>query len=378
MSDELSPLSRFVLRGLKTCWLPDRGWWSHAYRTDRGENISKPESDVFYSLNVVLGLSQLQQTPTDLPWNRDEVFERCCLALHDHPVPVYAYGMALWAAVEADLPVPGSTLDGLRRLLDDRDGWTRWKAQDVGLVLSGLSHLVRREREPWTKYAEALFAFATERFANTGTGLFLNNVHRVRGRYATFATGVYLTLGHFHYGEAFGNHHAIARALQAVNVLASHQGPYGEWPWYYDALTGSVLDPYAVYSVHQDGMAPAYLHLAARHGRADANMQITRGFRWILGENQLGATMLDPRGLILRSQYRAERGERVRRAIRAVVRAHLRRSGHYVDAARVAVLPECRSYHLGWVLWSFAGRPEFEELTHHRLIKQALADHDGS
>jgi hypothetical protein len=50
-----------MLRGLKSCWMPEIGRWSHIFYLDGrvNPNRSVPSSDVFYSLNVMLGLSKI-------------------------------------------------------------------------------------------------------------------------------------------------------------------------------------------------------------------------------------------------------------------------------------------------------------------------------
>ena len=56
-----SPLVSYALRGLDRCWLPEHGRWSHIYHLDGRDppNESVPHSDVFYTLNVLLGLSRV-------------------------------------------------------------------------------------------------------------------------------------------------------------------------------------------------------------------------------------------------------------------------------------------------------------------------------
>ncbi|MDB5610855.1 MAG: hypothetical protein JWP25_7755 [Bradyrhizobium sp.] len=68
---------------------------------------------------------------------------------------------------------------------------------------------------------------------------------------------------------------------------------------------GRVLDFYEVYSVHQYGMAPALLECAECHDVQEARAALTKGFHWVLGENQLGKSMLIPKlQLSIRSQVR--------------------------------------------------------------------------
>ena len=61
MNPALSPLTEFTLRGLKQCFMPAAGLWSHKYHFDwsgdRNESIR--HSDLFYSLNVLLGMARV-------------------------------------------------------------------------------------------------------------------------------------------------------------------------------------------------------------------------------------------------------------------------------------------------------------------------------
>ena len=96
-SVSFSPLVSYALRGLANCWLPSLQRWSHCYHLDgRAQpNQSIPESDVFYSLNVLLGMSRLSRT--GLSYDLRSTFEACAALLPTLPVKKYAYGMALWA-----------------------------------------------------------------------------------------------------------------------------------------------------------------------------------------------------------------------------------------------------------------------------------------
>jgi hypothetical protein len=55
----------YALRGLRQCWLPENGRWSHIYHLGgrASPNESLPHSDVFYTLNVLLGMSRVQEIP---------------------------------------------------------------------------------------------------------------------------------------------------------------------------------------------------------------------------------------------------------------------------------------------------------------------------
>jgi len=76
-----SPLVNYALQGLQKCWLPEHGRWSHIYHLDGRDqpNESVPRSDVFYTLNVLLGLSRLSHVSNGI--NVSATFERNVLQL---------------------------------------------------------------------------------------------------------------------------------------------------------------------------------------------------------------------------------------------------------------------------------------------------------
>lgn len=264
-----SPLVDYALKGLHRCWLPEHGRWSHVYHLDGREhaNESLAHSDVFYTLNVLVGLSRVQQVPTDI--DISATFERNVLHLLNLPVAKYAFGMALWAAAELKQVIPDDVARHLEAFLSDKRNWWSLRAQDLGMILLGIVAQARVERKEWHQYAQPLFEFMVERY-HGASGLFFDTAFGFRRRFASFASQTYLTLACYWYGEFANNLRAIQIANASTRKLIELQGPSGEWPWFFDAHNGSVVDFYEIYSVHQYGMAPAFFGVCptARCGRS--------------------------------------------------------------------------------------------------------------
>jgi hypothetical protein len=157
----------------------------------------------------------------------------------------------------------------------------------------------------------------------------------------------------------------------AARKLIERQGFQGEWPWFFHVPSATVVDFYEIYSVHQYGMAPAFLERAEQHGVAEARGALIKGFRWVLGENALRRTMLIPElHLSIRSQVR--RGELNTKALRigrAISNGLLHHASRVSDSKDVQLRLECRSYELGWILWSFGQRADLPELTQHQVFR---------
>ncbi|MDI4641732.1 hypothetical protein K9U39_12410 [Rhodoblastus acidophilus] len=369
-----SPLVNFALRGLEHCWLPEHGRWSHIYHLDgrASPNESLPHSDVFYTLNVLLGMSRVAEIPEGLDLR--EIFDRNARELTRLPVRKYAFGMALWASAELGFAIPDDVARAVRAILEDSDAWRDFHAQDLGMLLTGVVAQTRAGRDEWRPYAQPLFRFLQDRY-HGGAGLFFDTPYGLRRRFASFATQIYLAIACYQYGDLTGDVPAIAMASACAGKLIALQGPQGEWPWFFDAASGRVLDFYEVYSVHQYGMAPALLEWGERYGVPGAREALIRGFQWVFGRNQLGRSMLlRESGLSIRSQIRKdELQNKTPRMLRAVGNMLLGRSSGLIDSAGVGLRLECRSYELGWILWSFGRRNDLPQLTDHGLFQSAQA-----
>jgi hypothetical protein len=364
-----SPLVDYALRGLDRCWLPESGRWSYIYHLGprKQPNESLPPSDVFYTLNVLLGMARVQQVPRHLVLS--EIFRRNVGQLQKLPVSKYAFGVALWVSAELDLQIPESVLSHINRNVLQEEAWSSFRAQDLGMILTGVAAQAKHDRFKWAPIATKLFQFLIERY-HAVSGLFFDAAFGPRRRFASFATQTYLTLACYAYGELMSDDRAIDIANACTRKLIERQGPQGEWPWFFDAATGQVLDFYEIYSVHQYGMAPAFLERAEQHGVLEAKDAIVRGFNWVLGNNQLGKPMLVPElSLSIRSQVRkGEMRTKNLRVLRALRNTMFGFKAGLVAPSELELRLECRSYELGWILWSFGRRSDLQELTHHEMF----------
>jgi hypothetical protein len=374
------PIADYALAGLGRCWMPELGRWSHIYHLDRRRepNESIPPSDVFYTLNVLLGMSRLRTLPDNV--RPADIFRDNVGLLLKLPVAKYALGMALWTAAELRVPLPPAVQQHIDRVLADEGGWRKFRAQDLGMLLTGVVAQAKFGKPHLIQLADRLYRALAEWYGSQSP-LFCDGPVGYRRRFGTFATQTYLTLACYHYGEFAGKLAPIKLANACTRRLIELQGEQGEWPWLLDARRGCVLDFYEVYSVHQYGMAPAFLELAERHGIVAARDALVKGFTWTFGSNQLGTSMWVPDlNLSIRSQVRAgELHTKKWRILRSAKNVYLRRAGTRMTPPRLTLRRECRSYELGWILWSFGQRFDLPELTHHPMfVPPAASQTSGS
>lgn len=332
-----------------------------------------PLRTFFYSLNVILGFAVAGEETWKGTYDLPLLLQENARRIFDVGAPTYAIGMALWASAALGVRLEDETAQKIRDFICRRAGWDDFRAQDLGMILTGIAAQKSAGNAEYDSAARALFSFLKDRYL-ARSGLFYDSPSGFRRHFASFATQVYLTTACYHYGQAYENDRALHIADTATQKLISLQGPNGEWPWFYCALKGHVVDNYEVYSVHQDGMAALFLSFAEARGVPGARDALIKGFNWIFGANQLGKSMLLPElGMFYRSIIRnGELKNKGWRIARAVLRAALGQNDPYISPDKLGLRRECRSYELGWVLYSFGNRTDLPEITHHRDFVTAL------
>lgn len=371
----MSHLVEFAKKGLRNCYLEDQCCWSYIYHLDgrANPNESRPEYDVHYSLNVIMGLASLGKEAWKYEYDLPALLHKNARRLIKEPALTYAYGGALWASAILGTPLEKDIAEGLAALIKDRKRWRTFSAQDAGMILTGMSEQHRVGCPDYDDTAADLFSFLKDNYL-APSQLFYDSPQGFRRNFSSFATQTYLTSACYHFGYAFGSQDALKIADAATRKIISLQGPRGEWPWFYYTPKACVVDNYEVYSVHQAGMAALFLEFAEKRGTEGAHEALLKGFHWIFGSNQLGTNMVKPElGMTCRSIIRkGELSDRKKRMLRSVVNALLGRTSAYADPKQLTLRRECRSYELGWLIYGFGHREDLPDILYHPEFAAAV------
>jgi hypothetical protein len=197
----------------------------------------------------------------------------------------------------------------------------------------------------------------------------------LEGRFASFASQVYPLHGLAALHRLTGKP-LPSEALAVARRLVDCQGPQGQWWWLYSTQASRIVEGYPVYSVHQDGMAFLGLVEIERLGGGSFMAALELGLDWLGGANELGTSLVDGdppliNRCIQRSGSDADgsyglssanyRGAVARSLVPAIGRDRVAAGPEGFE-----VLRECRSYHLGWLLYA------------HALIERAAAAGDAT
>jgi hypothetical protein len=316
-----------------------------------------------YTLCVLIGLLRAEEHGIEHPFHTGALRSRVLSELDSDELTPGDFGLALWAESRGDGSAAEQLVEALAQSLGRRGSLDSLIGTEVAWILLGLSESEARGEigagERWL--AEARSQLLEKRRADSG--LFLHVARGPRRRFPNFATQIYAVQALSQLARLRDDAEAREAARAAGDRLLAVQLPDGGWPWILDAQRGTIVEPYEIYSVHQDAMAPMGLHnLTEATGDDRYRAAAVYGLDWIWGRNELGVQMLDlDAGMLYRSIRRRDRLDRAylygRTATSYLKQPKLK------DATRtLEVNRSDRPYHLGWILEAWAGKEDLAEL----------------
>ena len=343
VAERVRELASFALERLPSMRLADGAFCHEVQAPDlapRGRSLR-------YTLMCLLGLQRAQAAGLDVPVAPGGLLRLVVDEIGSPEMTVGDLGLLLWADSRAE----AQWRDKIAFTIHGRvgSGFPDLEGLELAWVVIGAAEA----------RADLLLDDALARLLariDPASGLFRHRDAGWRARFPNFATQIYGVLA-LAVTARSGREHALAPARRAADRLLDLQSPDGGWPWLFDTRSGRVVEPYEVYSVHQDAMAPMALQeLTEVSGEARYRDAALGGVEWIFGQNELGREMLDREAGILYRSIRRRRGFD-RALLYANTAGALAGRAPFADKRwAIEVNPTDRPYHLGWVLEAWAGR----------------------
>lgn len=311
-------------------------------------------SSVRYTAITLIGLAAAQRSGLEVPPGLET--ERLAARLSGElATGLGDLGLILWA-LTTSLPDQAGTFCKtlLARLNNPVDALYDLDTMQLAWLLTGLCRahqagLASAELENAIDHVEQVLGSAQ----NQATGLFYRfpaGRRSVIRWAANFAMEIYPIYALSLYAEVLGNPVGVKLAQACADTLCELQLSDGGWPWMYDVRTGRLIDPYPVYSVHQDGMAPMALIKLSRVAGKDYSAAIDRGVAWLESDNPMGVSMVDSQRMTIWRAQEIPRlfGLQPRLLLNAGAALFLGRG--LLRMGPLRLVAECRPYHLGWLL----------------------------
>jgi hypothetical protein len=352
--ERVRELERFAMRRLPSMQLAD-GVFCHEVRA--GEN--RPEGrSLRYTLIVLLGLQRAEEHGLEPPFHLGALRSRVLSETGSPELTPGDLGLALWAESRGGGDAVGELVTALAARLADTD-LDRLISMEVAWIVTGLTEAGARGElgagdEVLARCRDQLIAGRRPR-----GGLVTHVLHGRRKRLPHFADQIYSLQALSQLARIRDDGEAREAARSIGDLLLKTQMPNGAWPWIYDPIRGTVVEPYELYSVHQDSMAMIGMHgLSEATGEPRYREVAVRSLDWNYGANELGVQMYDPEAeTIYRSIRRKHRFARARQARNAAA-TYLRASARLAEPEELEVNQTMRPYHLGWLLEAWSGREE--------------------
>jgi len=321
--------------------------------THRGHSVR-------YTAIALIGLREAAQQGLDSPLDLN-LIERSLIA--NLPASLGDLGLCLWATSLARSMSALSVLDAIASVVDhaEHGALETLDPTELSWLLVGLCHHIGAapaRDQHWIdlrdRTARALMGClspGTDLFSVLAPGTGGRLARRIRQRFSSFATSIYPIYALAVHAQQSGNTENLTAAVRVAQRLCALQTSDGSWPWMYDVRRGQVVDCYPVYSVHQDAMAPMALKKLSDCAGLRFDASIGLGLKWLFGHNAKCFMMVDTcRATIWRSLcYTRLLGFNCHLPVQAMQCLVLGRPVLPL-AGRIRVWPECRPYHMGWLL----------------------------
>lgn len=344
---------------LRAMYDEDRAVFSFSTEVQNGEYVNdfNHHLHIRYSINTLLGLQKLSEfyvTDWDVRGSIHAFLDRQI----DHVTNLGDQGLLLYLLARMQHP----HLDDYYQRFIGSEKCSYSAAEPVQNLcwrLIGLSECARAGIDGAAKQAEQHFLLLHKHYFCRDSLFVRHNRQPLRGDFVSFGAMVYWLKALHHYSDVTGDAYAQIILKQGVAHLLEKQLPDGGWPWFYFAKTGRIMDAYEIYSVHQDAMAHLFLMPAEALGVEGCEMAIRQSTLWLHGQNDLGEPSIAHNPfLIYRSIRRREDKARARRFARAMFNRLLWREEGNIAPQKLEWNRECRSYHIGWLLYAWADRPD--------------------
>jgi hypothetical protein len=315
---------------------------------------------VRYTILVLLGL--LKQARHGGPTGLDVGSVHRAVIAHLDTLGVGDLSLLLWAEARMGDARATDTAARLTRRSEDLRALAELEGMEAAWFVIGAGAALVEGLAPRELFDRAYAHLQTRR--SPTSPLFRHTAAlTARAKLPNFATEIYSLLAlaeTARHGLAAGAG-ADARAL--ADKLIELRLPDAGWPWLFHSDHGVVVEPYEVYSVHQDAMAPmALFALAEAVGDQSYARAAVEGFQWCFGRNELGFVFYDQAN---KFAHRSIKRRGSAHSLNLWANAGL--GGLLGLAARtqfggVEVNTTCRPYHLGWILEAWCGREHLHSL----------------
>lgn len=321
-------------------------------RPDNGGAVVGPDLSYRYTVISLLGLSRVNTEHTKGFIDLRAAFSGLIEFMSE--ASPGDLGLLLWLNYRLEASEETKIVPAIKRYVD-ADGYRSLVTFELAWLIAGLSVYCAASGSVQSRLLNSIKSYLVDNRASE-SGLMYHTHLGFRRRFPNFATQIYSVHALSLCSRLCGDESAAHLALRIAETLQGLQRPNGGWPWIYDAERGTVVEPFEIYSVHQDGMAPMALRELQRAAGKDLSLTIDSGLRWLAGENELQTSMIDRnQAWIMRSIRRQRPWNQLNLLTNTALSLCGSRCGGWESERRLEINRTSRPYHMGWILEAWCG-----------------------
>jgi hypothetical protein len=351
----ISQLRELSIRSLKRMYLPDERLFVFRLRKAGGEIVREGLSQRYTAI-ALIGLARESESAAASVLAGHRLHDVCVRLIRDiqRIDNLGDIALTLWALNAVDFPNRRPVLE---RLMAFRPSEQTYPTVEIAWALSALCADSKASAGDLRQH----FAHRLLSSFNKHSGMFPHVIGEksggLRSHVTCFADLVYPIHALTYYFRLSEDAAALEAALRCAYQICQLQGSAGQWWWHYDCRTGNVIEPYPIYAIHQDAMAPMALFALQEAAGKDFTTGVKRGLAWLAHPPELsGSSLIDiDSDIIWRKVGRREPGKLSRyvQAIATRVHSSIRMPGLDMIFPAGAIDYEDRPYHLGWLLYAW-------------------------
>ncbi len=353
--------TQYCLKGLENIYIPSEHVFAASIQLIDGQMVHVRDRNLEYrfTMNTLMGLHRLRMQGVKVFLDIESDYHGMGKRIDEHLDSPLDIAATVWTGRCLGTEVPPKALSSFQNLLNNAPQMKRLGPK--ALAWSIIACLTGETDD--YKHALALAKLAAQRYIHPVTGLVRQEPFGFRRNWAPFGAQSYMAFAFLHLARKTGNDWARDLGLRTVRKLVQLQGEDGQWGWMYHVPTGKVVDYYPVFSVHQYAYAPFFLLEAIDQGYQEFREPLVKGFRWILGKNEMGQSMVEPaRQIVWRRVIRKGSDSKLIKLSRAMLIIHGGLKARTKKALNLDIDRQCWGFEMALPLFVFANRGDFREI----------------
>jgi len=351
----------FCLKGLERIYIPSEHVFAASRRLS-GEQlvlVRDHAQEYRFTMNALMGLHHFQTHGNSVFLDIESDYHRLAERIEERADTPLDIAATAWTGRCLGTEIPRNAVKIFHALLDKAPHMQRLGPKALAWLIAACM----TGGDEYYQKGFALAHLAADRFVHSFSSLVKQGPAGRARNWAPFGAQSYMAFAFLLMARRTGDAWAKDMGLRIGRKLVQLQGRDGQWGWMYYVPKGRVVDYYPVFSVHQYGYAPFFLIEAIDQGYDEFREPLIKGFRWILGRNELGQSMVDPtHHIIWRQIVRRGSNSRLIKILRGMLAAYGGAKAGIKSADAVRIDRQCWGFEMALPLCVFSGRTDFQEI----------------